>query len=163
VKKVYTFEAEGAVTFQDDRAHTYPYGVDGGRHAQPSRKELIRADGTREDLPSKVENVPVSPGDRLVFETAGGGGLGDPLDRDPETVALEVRRGLVSAESAYEEYGVVLDGGALDADATADRRDDLRAERDDLAEFDFGPVPDEETLAARIEEERRAFNARYTS
>ncbi|WP_152040376.1 hydantoinase B/oxoprolinase family protein [Salinigranum salinum] len=163
VKKVYTFEAEGAVTFQDDRAHTYPYGVDGGRHAQPSRKKLVRADGTSEDLPSKVENVPVSPGDRLVFETAGGGGLGDPLDRAPETVALEVRRGLVSAESAYEEYGVVLDDGTLDADATADRRDELRAERDDLAEFDFGPVPDEETLAARIEEERRAFNARYTS
>jgi N-methylhydantoinase B len=163
VRKVYTFEAEGAITFQDDRALTYPYGVDGGTHAQPSRKELVRTDGTREELPSKVENVPVSPGDRLVFETAGGGGLGDPLERDPETVATEVRRGLISAESARDDYGVVLDDGDLDADATAALREERRADRGELPEFDFGPLPSEADLAAQIEQERREFDARYTS
>ena len=65
-------------------------------------------------LPSKCHGVPVSPGDVLHFVTWGGGGWGDPLERDPELVALEVRRGLVTAKGA-ERYGVcVQEDGALD-------------------------------------------------
>ncbi|MFE3448989.1 hydantoinase/oxoprolinase N-terminal domain-containing protein [Nonomuraea sp. NPDC059194] len=43
-------------------------------------------------------SVPVSPGDVLHFVTWGGGGWVDPLERDPELVGLEVRRGLVTVE-----------------------------------------------------------------
>jgi len=162
ITKVYTFEEDGAITFQDDRAHTYPWGVDGGDHARTSEKKLIRSDGTEEELPSKVENVPVAAGDKLVFRTAGGGGLGDPLDRDPEVVATEVHRGLVSAEAASEEYGVVLaDDGTVDEAATADRREELRANRDELAEFDYGPLPDDDELEARIAAERSDFENRH--
>ncbi|WP_254545232.1 hydantoinase B/oxoprolinase family protein [Halomarina pelagica] len=160
VRKVYTFEEDGAITFQDDRAVTYPYGVDGGSHAQPSRKRLLRTDGTEEELPSKVENVAVRAGDRLVFETAGGGGLGDPLGRDPDLVAREVERGLISADAAREEYGVVVEDGRPVADETESLRARLRGEREELPQFDFGPLPDEETLAEQIAEERRAFDAR---
>ena len=53
-------------------------------------KWVERADGTRQVLPSKCHDVPVSPGDVLHFVTWGGGGWGDPLERDPELVALEV-------------------------------------------------------------------------
>jgi N-methylhydantoinase B len=158
ITKVYTFEEDGAITFQDDRAHTYPWGVDGGTYGQTSEKRLIRADGTEEELPSKVEGVPVSAGDKLVFSTAGGGGLGDPLDRDPETVAAEVERGLVSEAAARSEYGVVLaESGGVDESATEGHRDEIRSSRADLQQFDYGPLADEETLAARIREERETF------
>jgi N-methylhydantoinase B len=160
ITKVYTFEEDGAITFQDDRAHTYPWGVDGGTHAQTSEKTLIRTDGTEEDLPSKVENVPVEAGDKLVFSTAGGGGLGDPLKRDPEQVATEVRRGLVSEAAAADEYGVIINDGAVDEAATEQRRADIRENRDDLDDFDYGPLPDDSDLEAQIAAERREFDNR---
>lgn len=157
ITKEFTFEEDGAITFQDDRAHTYPWGVDGGKYAKRSEKTLIRADGSEESLPSKVEGVPVSAGDRLLFSTAGGGGLGDPLDRPPETVATEVRRGLISAAAAAEEYGVVLEDGVLEESATAERRNKLRESREESPQFAYGPVPDDEELATQIANERRAF------
>jgi len=161
ITKVFTFEEDGAITFQDDRAHTYPWGVDGGTHGERSEKKLIRTDGTEEDLPSKVENEPVQAGDKLVFRTAGGGGLGDPLDRDPGVVAQEVRRGLVSETDATEAYGVVLAAdGTVDEVATDDQRTTMRAERDDLPEFDYGPLPEYDELAEDIAEERRQFDRR---
>ncbi|MDL5363353.1 hydantoinase B/oxoprolinase family protein [Halalkalicoccus sp. NIPERK01] len=161
ITKVYTFEEPGAITFQDDRAHTYPWGVDGGSHAQTSEKKLIRTDGTEEELPSKVENVAVAAGDKLVFSTAGGGGLGDPLERDPDVVAREVARGLVSESAARTEYGVVLDDGRVDEGATDERRTELRATREEPDAFDYGPLPDTETLEKRIADERREFADRH--
>jgi N-methylhydantoinase B len=158
ITKVYTFEEDGAITFQDDRAHTYPWGVDGGTHGATSEKRLIRTDGTEMELPSKVEGVPVSAGDKLVFSTAGGGGLGDPLERDPETVATEVRRGLISEAAAEDEYGVVLADGTVDEAATETKRADLRERREEPPEFDYGPLPDYDELAEQIAEERRAFD-----
>ena len=161
INRVYTFEEDGAITFQDDRAHTYPWGVDGGKAAGPSKKTLVRTDGTREELPSKAENVLVEAGDKLIFATAGGGGLGDPLDRDPEVVAEEVRRGLIPSDVAREVYGVVVADGELDPEATDERRDERRDERDEVEEFDFGPIPEYDELAAEIAEERRDFDARH--
>ncbi|ADJ14022.1 hydantoinase B/oxoprolinase family protein [Halalkalicoccus jeotgali] len=161
ITKVYTFEEPGAITFQDDRAHTYPWGVDGGSHAETSEKTLVRTDGTEEELPSKVENVAVAAGDKLVFSTAGGGGLGDPLERDPTVVAREVRRGLISESAARTEYGVVLDEGSVDDVATEDRRGELDGTRDEPPAFDYGPLPDDETLEARIAAERREFAERH--
>jgi N-methylhydantoinase B len=162
ITKVYTFEEDGAITFQDDRAHTYPWGVAGGKHARRSEKKLVRTDGTEETLPSKVENVPVQAGDKLVFSTAGGGGLGDPLERDPEVVAREVRRGLISESEAHGDYGVVLgDNGTVDHEATGDRRDEIRRDRDDLQAFDYGSVPDYAALSDGIAQERKEFDERH--
>jgi N-methylhydantoinase B len=157
ITKEFTFEEDGAITFQDDRAHTYPWGVDGGKYAETSEKTLIRADGSEESLPSKVEGVPVSAGDRLLFSTAGGGGLGDPLERPPETIATEVRRGLISAAAAAEEYGVVLEAGVVEETATSERRSELSESREEPPKFAYGPVPDDEELATQIADERRAF------
>jgi N-methylhydantoinase B len=103
-------------------------------------------------LPSKCHDVPVHPGDVLHFVTWGGGGWGDPLSRDPALVALEVRRGLVTASGA-RSYGVVVSAsGSLDADSTAALRDEMRAGRpSSLPVFDMGP--DLDTILARCEEE----------
>ncbi len=159
IKKVYRFLADGSVTYQDDRAATYPYGVAGGKPGAPSEKILIRASGEEIPMPSKVSGVPVYEGDRLVFSTAGSGGVGDPLARDPEAVARDVRWQLVSRESAESEYGVVLDNAdAVDPGATESRREELRGERGELSGFDHGPLPPLEEQRAKVAETRREFN-----
>jgi N-methylhydantoinase B len=148
IEKVYRFTGSGVVSLVDDRALISPWGVNGGRAGGRSEKRLIRADGEVVELPSKIDDVRVEAGDRLVFRTAGAGGWGDPLLRDAEEVAKDVRRGLVSADVATEAYGLVLDGaGAVDAAATATRREELAAARGEVEEFDFGVHPGRPVLA----------------
>ena len=60
------------------------------------------------------------------MESAGGGGYGDPLERDPASVSADVQAGFVSAERAREGYGVVLDAaGEVDEEATSAARNAL--------------------------------------
>ena len=102
------------IAIHDDRWLTYPWGVNGGTPGARGTKWIERADGDRQVLPSKCHDVPVAAGDVLHFVTWGGGGWGDPLERDPALVALEVRRGLVSAAGA-RRYGVVVtEAGEVD-------------------------------------------------
>jgi N-methylhydantoinase B len=69
-------------------------------------------------------------GDVYRAVSMGGGGYGDPLDRDPRLVAFDVERKLVSREWAERTWGTVLDAsGAVDEARTAARREELRAER----------------------------------
>lgn len=159
IRKVYRFLADGRITYQDDRHHTCPYGVAGGRPGAPSKKTLIRKSGASVELPSKVSDVPVFEGDRLVFETAGAGGVGDPLERDPEAVARDVRWGLVSREAAGSEYGVVLgEDGSVDAAATEAKRKEIESTRAELPAFDHGDLPPLEEQRRVIAETRRKFN-----
>jgi N-methylhydantoinase B len=67
-------------------------------------------------------------GDVIVMDAAGGGGFGDPLDRDPEMVQEDVIQGYVSLEKAKEDYGVVIDPATMKADlaATEELRRSLR-------------------------------------
>jgi N-methylhydantoinase B len=102
-------------------------------------------------LPAKCDGVDVKKGDVLYFNTWGGGGWGDALERDPENVRLDVSRGLVSREGA-KRYGVVIDdAGAVDAAATAALRDTLRATRGETGLFNFGGTI-EEIKARSLEE-----------
>jgi N-methylhydantoinase B len=80
--------------------------------------------------PGTPERVPIPEGWLLSDFVAGGGGFGDPLDREPERVAADVRGRRLSARIANLIYGVVVDAaGTLDAGATTARRDAIRAER----------------------------------
>jgi 5-oxoprolinase (ATP-hydrolysing) len=54
-----------------------PYGLDGGDPGLPGRQRLVRKDGTEEDL-EPTDGRDVAPGDRLILETPGGGGVGRP-------------------------------------------------------------------------------------
>ncbi len=152
IRMSYRFLSEGTVSIHDDRWFTYPWGVNGGAPGRRARKILERADGDSRVISNKVDDIQVGPGDCLHYITWGGGGWGDPLQRDPELVALEVRRGLVTAEGA-RAYGVALDAeGAVDPEATAKLREAMRGARDDsLPVFDFGP--DLDTLRAQCLEE----------
>jgi N-methylhydantoinase B len=145
VDKVYSFLEPGEVSIHDDRHRSQPWGIGGGRAAERSRKVLVRKDGTREELAAKLDFLQVEPGDHLLYMTAGGGGWGDPLARDPEQVRLDVLRRFVSAEKARDSYGVVVGDGAaiIDEPATEELRAELRAARGENSElFDFGDARD---------------------
>ena len=93
----------------------------------PSRQRLIRADGTVEDLPSKITNVSIHAGDLIWMPEPGGGGYGDPLDREPERVLEYLLDEKISPEVCRDVYGVVVADGALDLAAMAARRAELGA------------------------------------
>ena len=134
----YRFEEPGEVSIHDDRWLTYPWGVNGGLPGQRSRKTLVHLDGSQSNLPSKCDRVKVEEGELLLFDTWGGGGWGDPLQRGIEQVEFDARAGLVSREGALR-YGVVLDGDLVaDAEATEAKRLQMAEERGETSLFDFG-------------------------
>lgn len=123
-------------------------GVSGGYPSNSVRYELVRDSDVSDQLaagsiPADVDDVAGErevPQPKAKFETGaedvyyslwqGGGGYGDPLDRDPEKVTEDVTTDYVSEAEARETYGVVLDGeGGVDEAATADRREAIRERR----------------------------------
>jgi N-methylhydantoinase B len=91
-----------------DRGFLGCYGVAGGMAGMPYQASL---DG--DTLPGLNDDVPVPAGTLLRLRTTGGGGWGDPFEREPELVLQDVLRGLVSPESAERDYGVVIREGAI--------------------------------------------------
>ncbi len=139
----YMFLESGQISIHDCRWLTHPWGVNGGLPAMRSSKIMVRADGSREILPSKCDRIAVAPGDVLHFNTWGGGGWGDPLARAADLVALDVARGLVSAAGA-RRYGVVCDEeGVLDAAASTTLRAEMAAARGAVPLFDRGGTLEE--------------------
>ena len=153
IDKWYTFLEPGEIAIHDDRWLTPPWGILGGKPGMRSTKILAHTDGTRTVLPSKCDQIKVEPGDQLIFQTAGGGGWGDPLERDIEKVRVDIVRELVSVEKAASDYGVVFDPATseVDEDATQALRQRMRESRGELQTFDFGPPLQE--LLARCKEE----------
>ncbi len=127
------------VSHRGERFASAPWGLFGGAPGRSARAFIVRADGRREELPSK-KMIVLRPGDQLWEYIAGGAGYGDPLERDPEAVRADVLDGKVSAEAARDVYGVVLAAGAVDEPATKERRETLRAARGPADwTFDRGP------------------------
>jgi N-methylhydantoinase B len=91
-------------------------------------------DGAPTPLQGKQFAVPIAPGDVVRMHSGGGGGLGDPLDRDPALVRTDVLDGSTTSVLALAVYGVVVDdAGEVDEDATLARRRDARQARRDWA------------------------------
>jgi N-methylhydantoinase B len=112
-----------------DRVRLGCYGVNGGKAGQPFCV-TIDAEGSGRDLGGLVDGEPVLAGQIVRVVTTGGGGWGDPLEREPELVQHDVIEGKVSRQAAHDDYGVVIDGsGAIDAVATATLRRSMRASR----------------------------------
>ncbi len=80
-------------------------------------------------LPAKSAGNPMSSSDLFVVRLTASGGMGDPLEREPQAVATDVADGHVSAEAAARVYGVVIVDGRVDASATEARRAEVRAHR----------------------------------
>jgi N-methylhydantoinase B len=114
-----------------EKAVLPPFGVCGGAAGATNRFWVRRNNHPVQPsrLPGKVSGFPLERGDVLLMESSGGGGFGDPLERDPARVAADVSEGYVTPAAAHATYGVVLHDGAPDPAATAARRAELRAER----------------------------------
>jgi N-methylhydantoinase B/oxoprolinase/acetone carboxylase alpha subunit len=118
-----------------DRSKIPGWGLFGGHDGGLSKLRVKRkgddefrsfVDAYHTVSPSKFTNVLLKRGDIVRYVTPGGGGYGDPYQRDPEAVLDDVRNGWVSRDSALHDYGVVLhDGGyepVLDLNATTELR-----------------------------------------
>jgi N-methylhydantoinase B len=143
IEKVYRVLESGRVSIHDDREVVPPWGINGGQYGGVSSKWLINSGETElRRIPSKIDNLAVAAGDRIVFRTAGAGGWGDPFDRNSEFVARDVRYDLVSREQARTGYGVVLtEDLRVDVGATERLRARMREDRGPPKSFNFGFEP----------------------
>jgi N-methylhydantoinase B len=117
-----------------DRVRLGCYGVNGGKAGRPFCV-TVDAEGTPRDLGGLVDGEPVKAGQVVRVVTTGGGGWGDPLERETDLVAKGVSEGRVSLEAARADYGVefMLGNGpaaaAVDEEATAALRSEMAAAR----------------------------------
>ncbi len=109
------------IAVQAGRFRYPPEGLFGGKPGAKARFLINEEPGDPSGL------TQCGPGDTVAFYSAGGGGFGDPLERDPERVERDVAHGYVSPEKAREEYGVVIDQETLRVDDPATQA--LRATR----------------------------------
>jgi N-methylhydantoinase B len=126
---------EAILQVRADRQVHRPYGLYGGEPGAPS-VNVLNPESDPKPLPGKV-TLTIRAGDVFRHELAGGGGWGDPLERDPERVLSDVRDELITEEFAREAYGVAIDRAAwtIDAAATGTLRAAHRATRSP------GPLP----------------------
>jgi len=111
----YSLLADGAVV--------PPFGILGGESAAPVGS-YMHEDGEDRPFPTpgKVGGHPMQDGDIIVLQSAGGGGYGDPLTRDPAAVLEDVVEGYVSIEAAKRSYGVIIHNEQIDHSATVIQR-----------------------------------------
>lgn len=129
VKEYRIANSHATFTASFGRSKFPAWGAAGGEGGSPNYFVVERAGEPPRRL-SKATVLRLSGGDLIQMHTGRGGGFGDPLDRDPERVAADVRDGFVSAGRAQEVYGVVLtDDGRVDVPATAARRASLTKRR----------------------------------
>jgi N-methylhydantoinase B len=132
------------LTVITDRYALPTWGAHGGRPGSPHR--YIVNPGTDHErvlTRGKFDRERLRKGDLLRVETAGGGGWGNPLERDVALVHQDVVRGLVSPEKAAADYGVVIDtsGGRpeVSGKATEELRAKLSSEQPPPKLIDRGP------------------------
>jgi N-methylhydantoinase B len=129
-----------------DRSILACWGVKGGRAGRPFQVTIDPGGPNEREVDALADAEPVRAGEVIRIRTTGGGGWGDPLDREPDAVVRDLMWAKVSPGSARDDYGVVVTGSleagdlGYDADATAARRADLRAARSQPRPFfDRGP------------------------
>lgn len=122
----FEYLVDGGASVEGEGHGFAPWGFDGGASGKPAELRLETPAGAVRELPSKVPYMRIARGDRFRCVGPAGGGYGDPAARDPQAVLADVLDGLVSAEAAARDYGVVLEGTRVDGVATERLREKLR-------------------------------------
>ncbi len=132
---------DGHYTMVTERTAFACVGIKGGRWGAPGSS--IRNPGTddEEHVFFSRDAVPVKANDLIRLTTPGGGGWGDPLERDIELARMDVIRRLVSIGSAEKHYGIVMDPDTHEVDVTATEklRKEIAEERGPVKLIDRGP------------------------
>jgi len=131
------FAPNSVVTARNrDRTRFSAWGANGGRPGQTSmfwrNKDTERAVNL-----GNTDVVALDPGDTILVAACGGGGWGNPWERDPALVLFDVQQGKVDPEAAERDYGVVIRDGAVDAAATAVVRARMAAAERAPAHFQY--------------------------
>ncbi|MDE0214549.1 MAG: hydantoinase B/oxoprolinase family protein, partial [Deltaproteobacteria bacterium] len=113
---------EAFVNLRSDRFKYSAPGLHGARHALPSSAFLNPGTEREQELPSKVGRLRLGKGDVFRIRYAGGGGRGDPFEREPAKVLDDVRDGYISAETARDVYGVAVSSRPPGIDEAETRR-----------------------------------------
>jgi N-methylhydantoinase B len=138
-RRIAVLTDHATLSYLGDKIRIPPFGVLGGESSGPNAFGVIR-DGREFDpapVPGKITGYRLRQADIAFSRSAGGGGHGDPLDRDPEHVLLDVAHGYVSEQGARDDYGVVVrcaverglrlpSDWVVDVEATAETRRRLR-------------------------------------
>jgi N-methylhydantoinase B len=95
---------ECTVNINLERTVDPPWGVNGGQNGAVNRCLVRRANGEEREI-KKESNVPLAPGDTVTFLTAGGGGYGDPRERERSLIERDLELGYVTPEAAARDYG----------------------------------------------------------
>jgi N-methylhydantoinase B len=126
-----------------DRSILSCWGVKGGKAGAPFQVTIDPGGPNEREMDGLVDDEPVKAGEVIRIRTTGGGGWGDPLERDLDLVRRDVLWGKVSREAVERDYGVIVVGEdgdpQVDEAATADLRARLREERGEPSFFDRGP------------------------
>jgi N-methylhydantoinase B len=121
-------DTEITVTYFGNSTEYPPKGICGAEAGGKAATKIENVDGTVVDTPP-INVIEVEPGETVIGKFAGGGGYGNPFERDPERVRSDVEQGYVTVEGAKKDYGVVLEetsaGVEINKDATQERRDEV--------------------------------------
>jgi N-methylhydantoinase B len=119
----FTYLKDGGGSIEGEGHKYRPWGFQGGSDGHTAGLTLRHATGESESLPSKMPHTSAKAGDSFICIGPAGGGYGDPLERDMRQVLEDVRDGLISIDTARNDYSVVItDALQLDEAATANCR-----------------------------------------
>ena len=135
ISRAYRFLADSTAAMIVYKTRTRPWPINDGRSGE--NNHVILNPGTEREEHCGGFYRPMPAGDVLVNNSGGGGGWGNPFERDPSKVLADVREGYVSLESARRDYGVAIDVARWEIDAGETAR--LRAAG---VAPDPGPVAD---------------------
>jgi N-methylhydantoinase B len=115
--------ASASMQINVDRHECLPWGLNGGLPGQPNRAYIQKDGGAGWELVLKRDDIRLSSDARVRLFGGGGGGWGDPLDREASRVVADIRDGYVSADAARRDYGVVIDaaGDSIDSATESER------------------------------------------
>ncbi len=130
-REIRVLSEEASLTVLSDRNVLPPYGVLGAGPGAPNKFSV--KSGAAEIvpglIPGKIANHPLKKDDVVISESSGGGGFGDPLERDFASIEADLQQGYVTATHAHDIYGVVFSGGRMDRAASETRRAEMKTAR----------------------------------
>ena len=130
-RRVRVLSHDSQLSVMTDRAVIPPWGAAGAYPGSLNSITVLRGGVELQPspIPGKIKSFPMEYGDVLLMQATAGGGVGDPLEREPELVQKEVFQGYVTRDRARDVYGVIIDDAGVDLGQTREMRERLKSER----------------------------------